>query len=211
MGRLLHPWYPTLVIAMVAFATPAAGAVDDEPVTRASSGHAAKCNTDDVTASTSAENGAAGGDAASGPTTWPCRVGATADVQPFVQRAWEGSATFREQCRKLAAAGAVVSLGSSSAREVWNAASHIGRSSEGVMVARVRVRIGAGTVELIAHELEHVLERIEGVNYLMASRRGSSTRLLPGGAFETKRAIEAGRRVAREMEQVTRRRAQTRQ
>ena len=193
MGRPRHPWYATLVIAMVAFAAPAAGAVDDESAPR-------------VAASASKEAGHDGAvDASLAPTTWPCRVGATTDLQPFVQRAWDGSATFRDQCRKLVAAGAVVSLGSSSAREGWRAASHIGRSREGLMVALVRVRVGASSVELIAHELEHVLERIEGINYLMASRRGSSTRLLPGGAFETKRAIDAGRRVAREVEEVTQR------
>ncbi len=196
MGRLLHPWYPTLVIAMVA-AAPAAGAVDDESAPR-------------VVASASKEtahDGAA--DASFAPTAWPCRVGATTDLQPFVQRAWDGSATFRDQCRKLAAAGAVVSLGSSSPRDVWRAAASIGRSREGLTVALVRVRVGARTVELIAHELEHVLERIEGVNYLLDTRRGRST-LLPGGAFETRRAIEAGRRVAREVEEVTRRLAQSR-
>jgi hypothetical protein len=136
----------------------------------------------------------------------PCRLIASDDLQPFLQRAWDGSATFREQCRKLAA-GAVVVLHSSSARDFWRAAAQIGVSPEGVIVARVRVRCGPRTVELIAHELEHVLERMDGVDgakYLVQSRLGRSVRLLPGGAFETRRAIDAGERVAQEVEQATR-------
>jgi hypothetical protein len=53
------------------------------------------------------------------PGSWPCRLSASGGVQPFVQRAWEGSATFREQCRKLAAAGVVVYLGSSAEQGFW--------------------------------------------------------------------------------------------
>ena len=55
----------------------------------------------------------------------------------------------------------------------------------------VRVRPGRRAVELLAHEVEHVLERIEGVSYLIDARHGSSTVLLPDGAFETRRAAGA--------------------
>ena len=65
---------------------------------------------------------------------------------------------------------------------------------DGRVVARVRVRHGRESVEVIAHELEHVLERIDGVQLALdALRRGSST-TLAGGAYETRRATDAGRR-----------------
>ena len=71
-------------------------------------------------------------------------------------------------------------------------------------LALVRVRRGRHIVEIIAHELEHVLERVDGINYLQESRVGSAVRLLPGGAFETERAIAAGQRVAREVARAAR-------
>jgi hypothetical protein len=78
----------------------------------------------------------------------------------------------------------------------------MGVSPEGVIVARVRVRLGPDAIELIAHELEHVLERVEGVKYLMDV--GSSKASVSGGAFETPRAIDAGRRVAVQVEHAER-------
>jgi len=59
-------------------------------------------------------------------------------------------------------------------------------------------------VELIAHELEHVLERLEGVNFLLGAQVRGSGISLSGGTFETTRAIDAGRRVAREVRVETR-------
>jgi hypothetical protein len=70
------------------------------------------------------------------------------------------------------------------------------------------VRLGrdADIVELIAHEIEHVLERVEGINLLVEWRLGRSrVTLLSGGAFETGRAIDAGRRVAGEVHESARR------
>jgi hypothetical protein len=75
------------------------------------------------------------------------------------------------------------------------------------IVAHVRVRPGDRAVEHIAHEIEHVIERIEGVNLLMESTRGGSGVSMGAGAFETRRAVEAGRRVASEAPQATRRQA----
>ena len=52
--------------------------------------------------------------------------------------------------------------------------------------------------ELIAHELEHILEQLDGVD--LQAQAGNGVVWKAGdGAFETRRAIEAGRRVAREI------------
>ena len=80
-------------------------------------------------------------------------------------------------------------LGTSSRR----AESLIGVSADGVTVARVLVPLTAETVELIAHELEHVLEYLDGVS----DRHRSGVTL--GDGYETERAIKAGQRVAREV------------
>jgi hypothetical protein len=134
------------------------------------------------------------------PTALPCRLLAHAHLRPLLEQLWSRSATFRLQCRRLAGAQAVVVLQGASAKEtVWNAESRIGVMSNGRVMARVRVRAGRESVEVIAHELEHVLERIDGVQLsLDALRRGSGT-TLAGGAYETRRATEAGRRVAKEV------------
>ena len=142
-------------------------------------------------------------DASGVPAPWPCRVLVTEELWQFAELAWERSGTFRAQCGKLAAAGAVVVVQAALPDQDERAAASIGVAPEGVRVARIRVRPGGHAVELIAHELEHVLEQIEGVSLLMDTRRGRSV-LLRDGAFETRRAIEAGRRVADEVRRTNR-------
>ena len=134
------------------------------------------------------------------PAAMPCRLLAHAHLRPLLEQLWSSSVTFRQQCRRLAGAQAVVLLQGASAEETaWDAESRIGVLGNGQVMARVRVRVGRESVEVIAHELEHVLERIDGVKLsLDASRRGSGT-TLAGGAYETRRATEAGRRVAKEV------------
>jgi hypothetical protein len=136
---------------------------------------------------------------------WPCRLLVAKDLREFAELAWRDSATFRDQCRKLGAARAVLIVRSS--QEIFGAEARIGRSSDGATVARVRVRRSAEAlegVELIAHELEHVLEHVEGVKLLLETRRAGSGVSLSGGTFETKRAIDTGRRVAQEVRAATR-------
>ena len=139
---------------------------------------------------------------------WPCQLVIDQNLRPFADSAWDGSATFRHQCRTLGAARATVIVTAASPRELDRAAARIEMSTQGTVFARVRVRLGrdANIVELIAHEVEHVLERVEGINLLLEWRHGSSrVTLLSGGAFETGRAIDVGRRVAREVHEAERR------
>lgn len=138
--------------------------------------------------------------AAGVPPSLPCRLLAQAHLRPLLDELWTRSATFRRQCRRLAAADAVVLLqGSQPAHIRWDAESRIGNLAGGQVMARVRVRAGRESGEVIGHELEHVLERIDGVHLeLDAARRGSGT-TVAGGAYETRRATEAGRRVAKEV------------
>ena len=138
------------------------------------------------------------------PPALPCRLLAHAHLRPLLDDLWTRSATFRLQCRRLAAARAVVLLqGTQPEHTHWDAESRIGRLASGQVMARVRVRVGRESVEVIGHELEHVLERIDGVHLALdAARRGSGT-TVAGGAYETRRATEAGRRVAKEVRRST--------
>ena len=130
----------------------------------------------------------------------PCHLVAHEHLRPLLNELWSRSVTFRAQCRRLAGAGAVVMLYGASAKETpWNAESRIGVLSNGRVTARVRVRTGRESVEVIAHELEHVLERIDGVQLALDAARPGSGTTLAGGAFETRRATDAGRRAAKEV------------
>lgn len=70
----------------------------------------------------------------------------------------------------------------------------------GAIRANVTIRFSTSYVELIAHELEHVLEQVDGVD-LRAERRAGRAALLDGGAVETDRAAAAGLKVLAEFEQ----------
>jgi hypothetical protein len=86
-----------------------------------------------------------------------------------------------------------------------------GRASDGALTRIVRrgggieadVQLGASgdPVLLIAHEFEHILEQLDGVDLpAMATRAATGVRLLSGsGHFETDRAIATGRQVANEV------------
>src|SRR4051794_13986943 len=98
------------------------------------------------------------------PSPWPCQLVIDQNLRPFVDTAWDSSATFRHQCRTLGAARARVVVTAASPWEFDRASAQIAMSAQGTVFARVRVRLDRDTniVELIAHEIEHVLERVEG-------------------------------------------------
>jgi len=133
-------------------------------------------------------------------TARPCQLVAHEHLRSLLDELWARSVTFRAQCRRLAGARAVVLLHSASAKETpWTAESRIGVLSNGRVTARVRIRAGRESVEVIAHELEHVLERVDGVQLALDLARPGTGTTLAGGAFETRRATDAGRRAAKEV------------
>jgi hypothetical protein len=127
-------------------------------------------------------------------SAWPCRLVITKELRPSVQLAWTRSPTFRQQCARLGNAGTIVFVHVVSSVQIRRQAqSEIGVTRDGATVARVLVRSSGDTVEHIAHEFEHVLEYLEGVDH-----RRSGT-MLSHDAYETDRAMDAGTRVAREV------------
>lgn len=148
---------------------------------------------------------AAAEEAAAAP--WPCRLVVANELRPHVIIAWEQSATFRQQCDRIARAGAFVLLRTATAAQIRRPAqSRIGVSADSVTVAHVLVRISADSIEHIGHELEHLLEHLEKVN-LRDRRNGHRSGVTASGVgYESDRAIDAGRRVAREVRESWRRR-----
>lgn len=140
-----------------------------------------------------------------GPWPWPCQLIVRGELRGFAELAWEHSPTFRDQCRRLAAAGATMIVEPVTSRETRRATTRIGKTHDGLTHANARVFPKKDALELIAHELEHVLEFAGGVKFLLeAKTRGAGVSLL-AGAYETRRAIDAGRRVAQEVRDAQRR------
>jgi hypothetical protein len=80
-----------------------------------------------------------------------------------------------------------------------------GVSKTGLLVADIEIPVtlifSRRDVEFIAHELEHVIEQVQGVNLAaLAERKGSGVYRvdMPGRPYETKRAKAAGQAVDRE-------------
>ena len=132
----------------------------------------------------------------------PDSIELASDLQQIVRWSLQHSPRFRQQCRELAAAPrlrARVRLnyhpvpGDSS-----RALTTFRQNRQGDLDANIEVRRAPDLTELLAHEFEHVLEQVEGVDLQALSARHKARRLLDG-AFETARAIQVGRRVAGEV------------
>ncbi|MGH7465456.1 MAG: hypothetical protein ACREK1_09795 [Longimicrobiales bacterium] len=112
------------------------------------------------------------------------------------------SPAFRRQCLRLANAPHVtVRLRNLyyNERTASRALTRIVRTSAGGLDATVQIQPLEHLPELIAHELEHVIEQIDGVDLLAhSSLPGTGVRTQDDGSFETIRARRVGALVARE-------------
>jgi hypothetical protein len=122
-------------------------------------------------------------------------------LQPIVQWTLEHSPTFRQQCRVLASAtkmSATVRYAVRPAGTTSRARAIFRERSSGVLVADIELGVSADLTELLGHEFEHLIEQLDGVDLRSLARQGRAVRT-SDGAFETRRAIEAGRRVTGEV------------
>ena len=121
----------------------------------------------------------------------------------FVSEMWRRSATFRRQGRRIAEeTGLVVRVHTNPLvpGESVRATTRV-RRQPGSLAADVYIRDTGDFVELLAHELEHVLEQLDRVDLRAAAQRAGRAVWVAGdGSFETIRAIHVGRRVAAEVQ-----------
>ena len=113
------------------------------------------------------------------------------------------SPTFRHQCARIGRTSAlrvVVTQPLVGAGPAGGALTRITRAAGGIL-AEVELRHSGDAVTLLAHEFEHILEQLDGVDLIaLAARSGTGVRLLPhASGFETERAIAMGRQVASEV------------
>jgi hypothetical protein len=122
-------------------------------------------------------------------------------MAPLVTKMWQQSLTFRRQCAKVAE-NLDVSISIALARGVRNA------SGARALVQRHGARLDVSIhveltrperfVEHIAHELEHVLEQMDGIDLPRLARQGVAGVVLEADRYETARAQAIGRMVALE-------------
>jgi hypothetical protein len=143
----------------------------------------------------------------SSPALFPTAEGfpSNIDAPPFIvglmRRMWVASPTFRRQCLRIARArgGRVaIEVRKPTLAPAARALSTI-EHRRGAWLAKVSLFLDRDLVELIAHEFEHILEQIDGVDLLRYSKQGLAG-VTPGSSehYETARAIAVGRRVAAE-------------
>jgi hypothetical protein len=116
------------------------------------------------------------------------------------------SPTFRRQCSRIAkASGLTVVLSSEAppARQPALAWTQITRKGAGRLHAIINIGMSGRVVELIAHEIEHIIEQLDGIDLAAKARLASSgvrnCVCGPSAAFETSRAILIGMRAAAEV------------
>lgn len=119
----------------------------------------------------------------------------TADVLALLRL----SETFRAQCERIAAEPRVrvrISV-ASTVEGGGRAQTTFHRYRTGTIVADVQVLFAGNYRELLAHEFEHVIEQLDGLDLRQEAAGGRAWEVATG-TYETRRAILAGVQVLRE-------------
>lgn len=111
------------------------------------------------------------------------------------------SPTLTRQCLTIAAAHHVtVTLHAAQAGDHCRARTSFRRLGDGRLRASIAIPPSADFAELLAHELEHVVEQIEDIDLVsLAAIRNSGVHRVGRNVFETMRAKAAGLRAAGEL------------
>ena len=132
----------------------------------------------------------------------PANVELPRDLARVLERIYQRSPAFRAQCERIAAASQLrVKVRVNTAIPSRCRAFTIVTRRRHAIVADVHLPPTNGLVEMVAHEFEHVIEQIEGLDLKRLARvKGAGVHEVEGRAFETDRAQRAGRVVIGEME-----------
>jgi hypothetical protein len=134
------------------------------------------------------------------PSAIPTNVDVPRDLERILERIHNRSPAFRAQCERI---GKAVSLHvrvriTPSIPSRCRAFTIVQRRGTQIR-ADVHLPVSSHLAELVAHEFEHVIEQIEGLNLRKLARaKGSGVHELDRQVFETDRAQAAGRIVAAE-------------
>ena len=136
--------------------------------------------------------------------TQPANIRVDPLLQPLVTKLLERSPTLRRQWEAIGASPIIrVSLTSSPLLRESGAArarTEISRYAAGAIRAVVVLPTVVDITELLPHELEHVLEQIEGLDLPALARQGDAgVHEIGRGVYETERARNAGFGALREV------------
>jgi len=123
-------------------------------------------------------------------------------IRPLVSRMWRQSPTFRRQCARIAANPLfVVEIElAPHARHGRRAITRVERHDAGLTATvELELRRPESYVEYIAHELEHVLEHVDGVDLPRLAHAGLDGVVNLAGQYETARARAIGQAVVHEV------------
>jgi hypothetical protein len=135
----------------------------------------------------------------------PSNLVVPTNLQRIVDTMLRSSPTFRRQCLRIAnapQARIVLSWFRPTSSEHGRARTVVTTTTTGRRIATVTIQPVDDQVELIAHELEHVIEQLDDIDLrLLASVPSSGVRRCMGKeeAYETIRAIHTGRAAAAEV------------
>jgi hypothetical protein len=143
--------------------------------------------------------------------TLPSNLIASPIYREVLESMIHGSATFRRQCLRIAGEP-LLTIRLEPAPASWTrgarAITRIVRQPRGLLSATIDIGRFENEVELIAHELEHIIEQLDEVD--LPSRAvlpDTGVHALDAGgmAFETARAVRVGLTVARDVRAIARR------
>ena len=139
-----------------------------------------------------------------GPADVPPNIVVPSVQLPLIRAMLQRSSTFRRQCLRIAnTPDLIITIERGHAGVPgMRARTHIRRQPNGMLLAAVQVVSSNDFEELIAHEFEHVIEQLDGID-LSSRARVASTGVsrASGGAntFETLRAKRVGETVFAEV------------
>ena len=130
----------------------------------------------------------------------PSNVELARDLARVLERIYDRSPVFRAQCERIArAVNLRVTIRLDTSIPSRCRAFTIVQRRGYIIRADVHLPPSSDLVELVAHEYEHLLEQIEGLDLRKLARmKGSGVHEVEGRVFETDRAQAAGRVVAAE-------------
>ena len=139
----------------------------------------------------------------------PANIHATDELRGPIARLLARSRTLRGQCARIAAerrTQVTVTMSVAPRDAQVRARSTARRYDSGLLIVDIEIPAASSDfAELLAHELEHVTEFIDHVDFktLARTRGGPGVERRPDGSFESDRARRAGRAAAAEAATVT--------
>jgi hypothetical protein len=132
----------------------------------------------------------------------PDTVHVADDLRGPVDTMLRRSPAFRSQCRQIARAPqlyARVKIDPLIVNKHYRARSTICRLTSGAIVALIDIAAVGDPTELLAHEFEHLIEQLDGLELRDLARRRQGAWHSDDEMFETDRAIRMGRMVLDEV------------